>query len=60
MFKKNLLVTGSGGLVGSEVIELLQNDFDQVFGVDNNQRKSLFGKNGNVELRIKEILNKVL
>ena len=59
MGKKNLLVTGSGGLVGSEVVQLLYNDFDQVFGIDNNQRKFLFGKNGNVNLRIKEIINKV-
>jgi len=59
MSKKNLLVTGSGGLVGSEVVELLHNDFDQVYGIDNNQRKILFGKDGNVNLRIKEIVNKV-
>ena len=30
MNKKKLLVTGSGGLVGSEVVELLHNDFDQI------------------------------
>ena len=59
MNKKKLLVTGSGGLVGSEVVELLHNDFDQVFGIDNNQRKVLFGKNGNVKLRIREIIKKV-
>lgn len=59
MNKKILLVSGSGGLVGSEVVELLHNDFDQVFGIDNNQRKLLFGKNGDVNLRIKEIINKV-
>jgi CDP-paratose 2-epimerase len=57
--KKNLLVTGSGGLVGSEIVTLLHNDFDHVYGVDNNQRKFLFGKNGDVNLRIKEIINKV-
>ena len=59
MNKKKLLVTGSGGLVGSEVVELLHNDFDQVYGIDNNQRKVLFGINGNVNLRIKEIIKKV-
>lgn len=59
MNKKILLVTGSGGLVGSEVVELLHNDFDQVYGIDNNQRKFLFGKNGDVNLRIKEIINKI-
>jgi CDP-paratose 2-epimerase len=59
MSKKTLLVTGSGGLVGSEVVELLHDDFHQVYGIDNNQRKILFGKDGNVNLRIKEIINKV-
>ena len=59
MSKKTLLVTGSGGLVGSEIVTLLHNDFDHVYGVDNNQRKFLFGKNGDVNLRIKEIINKV-
>ena len=38
--KKNLVVTGSSGLVGSEIVELLSNDFNQVFGIDNNLRKS--------------------
>ena len=59
MSKKTLLVTGSGGLVGSEIVALLHNDFDQVYGIDNNQRKFLFGKNGDVNPRIKEIINKV-
>ena len=57
--KKTLLVTGSGGLVGSEVVESLHYDFDQVFGIDNNQRKILFGEKGNVNLRIKEIIKKI-
>ena len=33
MSKKTLLVTGSGGLVGSEIVALLHNDFDHVFCV---------------------------
>ena len=40
--KKNLVVTGSSGLVGSEIVELLSNDFNQVFGIDNNLRKYFF------------------
>ena len=30
--EKNLIVTGSSGLVGSEIVELLSKDFNQVFG----------------------------
>ena len=43
---KKLIVTGSNGLIGSEVVA----DFDslgwQVFGVDNNMRRDFFGEKG--------------
>jgi CDP-paratose 2-epimerase len=46
-----LLVTGSGGLVGSEVIETLSREFDQAVGIDNNMRASLFGVSGDTTYR---------
>lgn len=44
--KKSLLVTGSSGLIGSAVIENLYEDFDVVYGIDNNMRASFFGAAG--------------
>ena len=43
-----VLVTGSGGLIGSEAASHWIQKGDQVFGVDNNTRQELFGPAGNV------------
>ena len=43
---KKLLVTGSSGLIGSEVAVHFGGEGWQVFGVDNNQRKAFFGEQG--------------
>ena len=40
--KKNLIVTGSSGLVGSEIVELLSKEFNQIYGIDNNLREFFF------------------
>jgi CDP-paratose 2-epimerase len=37
------IVTGSGGLIGSESIKFFANKFDNVIGIDNNLRKYFFG-----------------
>lgn len=37
------LITGSGGLIGSESVEFFAERFDQVAGVDNNMRSVFFG-----------------
>lgn len=44
---KKLLVTGSSGLIGSEVCMHFANLGWQIHGVDNNQREVFFGPNGN-------------
>lgn len=49
--KKNLLVTGSCGLVGSEIVEFFSKDYDRVYGIDNNFRKFFFGKQGDITFR---------
>ncbi len=44
---KKLLVTGSSGLIGSEVSTFFHNQGLEVHGVDNNQREVFFGPQGN-------------
>lgn len=43
-----VLVTGAGGLIGSEAASHWINSGDVVHGIDNNTRMSLFGKGGDV------------
>ena len=46
MSSKKLLVTGSSGLIGSEVCEFFAREGWQIHGVDNNQRAVFFGESG--------------
>ncbi len=41
-----LLVTGSSGLIGSEVVSFFANERWTVFGIDNNERARFFGPDG--------------
>ena len=43
---KTLLVTGSGGLIGSEVVSFFAEQGWKVHGVDNNMRQDFFGEGG--------------
>ena len=43
---KKLMVTGSSGLIGSEVVSYFASSGWQVFGVDNNMRADFFGAEG--------------
>src|SRR5437667_8642251 len=43
---KKILVTGSSGLIGSEVVEYFSEHGYQVHGLDNNQRAVFFGPQG--------------
>lgn len=43
---KKLIVTGSNGLIGSEVVSYFDARGWQVFGVDNNMRREFFGQKG--------------
>jgi CDP-paratose 2-epimerase len=43
---KKLIVTGSNGLIGSEVVAYFDALGWQVFGVDNNMRREFFGEKG--------------
>src|SRR6266404_4419127 len=43
---RNLLVTGSSGLIGSEVVDYFSNLGWKVHGIDNNMRADFFGPAG--------------
>jgi len=43
---KNIIVTGSSGLIGSEVVTFFHNQGYLIHGVDNNQRAVFFGPQG--------------
>lgn len=61
MNEKRLLVTGSSGLIGSEVCEYFGRELGfEVHGVDNNQRAVFFGPQGDTrwnQRRLQEELN---
>jgi CDP-paratose 2-epimerase len=52
------LITGSNGLVGSEMTNFLLDKGFEVIGIDNNERKKLFGKEGDTTLIKKKIIKK--
>jgi CDP-paratose 2-epimerase len=54
----NVLVTGSGGLIGSEVVDYYCGMSYKVTGIDNNSRKLFFGEEGSVDWRIKDLVDK--
>ena len=45
-YLNKLLVTGSSGLIGSEVCNYFDNLGWMIYGIDNNQRKKFFGDLG--------------
>lgn len=46
MSLKTLLVTGSNGLIGSEVVSYFDAQGWRIFGIDNNMRRDFFGEKG--------------
>tara|TARA_B100001564_G_C20570488_1_gene638096 strand:- start:71 stop:1117 length:1047 start_codon:yes stop_codon:yes gene_type:complete len=55
--KKKIIVTGSTGLIGSEVSEYFLNKGWEVHGIDNNQRAIFFGQNGDNSFNKKRLNN---
>ncbi|MBV9492589.1 MAG: NAD-dependent epimerase/dehydratase family protein, partial [Verrucomicrobia bacterium] len=56
---QRLLVTGSSGLIGSEVVSFFAGDGWEVHGVDNNMRADFFGPQGDTSWntrRLEEML----
>jgi CDP-paratose 2-epimerase len=52
---KKLLVTGSSGLIGSEVCLYFANEGYEIHGVDNNQRAVFFGEQGDTRWNQKRL-----
>ena len=50
-----ILVTGSSGLIGSEVCSYFANFGNKIHGLDNNLRKVFFGPEGDTTRRLKEL-----
>lgn len=53
-----LLVTGSSGLIGSEVVNYFCIEGWQVYGIDNNQRADFFGPSGDTRWNQKRLTEK--
>ncbi len=47
MFTGDLLITGSSGLIGSEMVSYFAPQFERIIGIDNNMRQEFFGAEGN-------------
>ena len=50
-----ILVTGSSGLIGSEVCTYFSSQGHSIHGIDNNQRKKFFGPQGDTSWRLNEL-----
>ena len=46
---KIALITGSGGLIGSEAVSFFAGKFDLIIGIDNNLRQYFFGKEASTD-----------
>lgn len=55
MGQKTVLVTGSGGLIGSEAVEYFDRQGYRVVGVDNNMRREFFGPSGDTSWNISRL-----
>jgi CDP-paratose 2-epimerase len=55
---KIALITGAGGLIGSESVSFFAGKFDLVIGVDNNLREYFFGKSASTDWNIERIKEK--
>lgn len=55
---KKLIVTGSGGLIGSEVVEHFCNTGWMVYGIENNMRADFFGPKGDTNWNQKRLTKK--
>ena len=56
---KIVVITGSGGLVGSEAVRFFSNHFDKVIGIDNDMRSYFFGSEASTSWNVNK-LNKTI
>src|SRR4028119_749227 len=55
---RKIIVTGSSGLIGSEVVEHYCQNGWKVYGIDNKMRANFFGPNGDTRWNQKKLLAK--
>jgi len=53
-----ILITGAGGLIGSEAVDFYSKTGNDVYGIENNQRQIFFGEKGDTSKRLGELKNK--
>lgn len=56
---KIAVITGSGGLIGSESVEFFSDKFDLIVGIDDNHREIFFGKDASVNWNIKRLSGEI-
>ena len=54
---KVAIITGSGGLIGSEAVEFFAAKFDKIIGIDNNLRQYFFGENASTNWNTERLKN---
>lgn len=55
---KTVLITGSGGLIGSECVKFFAGISEKIIGVDNDTRGKLFGSEASTHSRVVDLLHK--
>ena len=53
-----ILITGAGGLIGSEAVDYYCSQGHEVYGIDNNQRQIFFGEKGSTLSRLTQLKEK--
>ena len=54
-----IIITGSGGLIGSEAVKFFSKKFRKVIGIDNDMRSYFFGKTASVKKKYLFIKKKI-
>lgn len=57
--KKNCIITGASGLVGSESVEFFASKFDKVIGIDNDMRSYFFGKDTSTKWKSEKLSDNI-
>ncbi len=52
---KICIITGSGGLIGSEAVDFFASKFDLIVGIDNDMRRYFFGEGASTDWNIKRL-----